>query len=818
MCCSRKQKTNTQREEINKLGKLTRLTETELIELKTRFARMSQGSNFVTKFQFRDNLGLLGMGTMLHLSDRIFHIMDDDKDGKIRFEDFALYFDKVSHGDAREKAEISFKLIDKNKVGSFTSAEFNDTMQGVINSWIAMTGQNLTSETKKQIDKRIKLIFQTMDVDKADKVTLQQYQDSVVADPALLEIFDFARRGVTLETIDFSIQQQARYVQNIEKKLDQLLEFMKQDNKKQDKELPHFVQGTTEQEQKLRNSQVENLHSPIVSLFKYESEENNHNNNNINNNNNDQGNNKFFTSEQFASFNNNHSNELSIEHLRNDQNQDFSFYGQYKPKTKQKALFQQIPQKQIEGDNSEPLEEDQFNQTDQSFEIDNQKNLFNQYVDQMSADQLKEKYKSMITCVQEISKEVQRLREVIDQNQVKQQKMDIIDQINEQRIHTIINIPRKQSSIKNQKQTKKPKISVSFGHENFNLVLNMMIGIQMAVSSINIADDYEVGPKDFKLKYYFELLPRRAQGDKSSFKVCQFFDYAPRVFNSIRTIYGIDNHQYLKSIGPESILQSLIKGDLSCLQELTSTGKSGSFFYYTADGQFTLKTIHHQEFRFLKQIMRNYYYHIKNYPETLIIKLFGMHKIGIKYQTMLREKVIYFVIMSNVFSTHQEINIRYDLKGSTYGRYTFDNDPTVARKDLNFLADIEKNIKLNINKNKSMLFFNQLEKDCKFFEENDIIDYSLLLGLHVKGNKQLDNESSVYSENPQYDNFSKMVTIDNQYTLHIGIIDILTNFSTKKKLEFLSKRVIYGPTISAIPPRDYAERFLKFLKDHLFAN
>ena len=49
-----------------------------------------------------------------------------------------------------------------------------------------------------------------------------------------------------------------------------------------------------------------------------------------------------------------------------------------------------------------------------------------------------------------------------------------------------------------------------------------------------------------------------------------------------------------------------------------------------------------------------------------------MHKIGIKYQTMLREKVIYFVIMSNVFSTNHEINIRYDLKGSTYGRFTYD--------------------------------------------------------------------------------------------------------------------------------------------------
>ena len=74
---------------------------------------------------------------------------------------------------------------------------------------------------------------------------------------------------------------------------------------------------------------------------------------------------------------------------------------------------------------------------------------------------------------------------------------------------------------------KKPKISVAFGHENFNLVLNMMIGIQMAVKSINTADDYVIGAKDFKLKYYFELLPRRAGSEKSTFKVCKFYDYAP---------------------------------------------------------------------------------------------------------------------------------------------------------------------------------------------------------------------------------------------------------------------------------------------------
>ena len=51
---------------------------------------------------------------------------------------------------------------------------------------------------------------------------------------------------------------------------------------------------------------------------------------------------------------------------------------------------------------------------------------------------------------------------------------------------------------------------VFFGDDNWNLVLNMMIGIQMAVTSVRgyqemIYDE----PKDFNLKYYFELASRK---------------------------------------------------------------------------------------------------------------------------------------------------------------------------------------------------------------------------------------------------------------------------------------------------------------------
>jgi 1-phosphatidylinositol-4-phosphate 5-kinase len=51
---------------------------------------------------------------------------------------------------------------------------------------------------------------------------------------------------------------------------------------------------------------------------------------------------------------------------------------------------------------------------------------------------------------------------------------------------------------------------IFLGDDNWNLVLNMMIGIQMAVRSVRGFQEMICEqPKDFGLKYYFELVPRR---------------------------------------------------------------------------------------------------------------------------------------------------------------------------------------------------------------------------------------------------------------------------------------------------------------------
>ena len=83
--------------------------------------------------------------------------------------------------------------------------------------------------------------------------------------------------------------------------------------------------------------------------------------------------------------------------------------------------------------------------------------------------------------------------------------------------------------------------------------------------------------------YYFYF--RRSETDKQgNFKICKFFDYAPHVFNEIRNLFGISKESYLRSVGPENLISNLLKGNLNTLRELVSSGKSGSFFYYSADG------------------------------------------------------------------------------------------------------------------------------------------------------------------------------------------------------------------------------------------
>jgi 1-phosphatidylinositol-4-phosphate 5-kinase len=91
------------------------------------------------------------------------------------------------------------------------------------------------------------------------------------------------------------------------------------------------------------------------------------------------------------------------------------------------------------------------------------------------------------------------------------------------------------------------------GHENFNLVCNIMMGIKKAIDSTLDIALLEVTDKEYYIRCKYEIAPYRINA-KDNIKACTFYDYAPQIFASIRKTSGIKKDTYSNSLGPDNIL------------------------------------------------------------------------------------------------------------------------------------------------------------------------------------------------------------------------------------------------------------------------
>lgn len=129
----------------------------------------------------------------------------------------------------------------------------------------------------------------------------------------------------------------------------------------------------------------------------------------------------------------------------------------------------------------------------------------------------------------------------------------------------------------------------------------------------------------------------------------------------------MEKDTYIQSISPRDFITEIMVSSKTIIEELCSTGKSGSLFYYTKDGKIILKTLPLREYRFLKRILPSYYKHIMNNKFTLLPKFLGCYEL-IKQQRGGDTQRFYFITMDNIFNTPREIHKRFDLKGSKVGR------------------------------------------------------------------------------------------------------------------------------------------------------
>ncbi|KAJ8449781.1 hypothetical protein Cgig2_001437 [Carnegiea gigantea] len=395
------------------------------------------------------------------------------------------------------------------------------------------------------------------------------------------------------------------------------------------------------------------------------------------------------------------------------------------------------------------------------------------------------------------------------------------------------------------KAGKKPGEIITKGHKNYELMLNLQLGIRHAVGRPAPQINLDLKPSAFdpKEKVWTRFPP---EGSKHTppHNTCEFKwkDYCPLVFRALRKLFKVDAADYMLSIcGNEA------------LRELSSPGKSGSFFYLSSDDRYMIKTIKKAEAKVFIRMLSAYYNHVRAFENTLVTKFFGLHCVKL---TGTIQKKVRFIIMGNLMCTEYTIHRRFDLKGSSLGRSTdkpeeeLDASTTLKDLDLNFIFRLQKSWFQELCR--------QVDKDCELLEQERIMDYSMLVGIHFReASKAGDlipsgSRTPVGYDDPESEQgLSAMdqLPVDAAWWASIklginmparverairimdgesqgmeptgefydvimffGIIDILQDYDISKKLEHAYKSMQYDATsISAVDPKLYSKRFRDFI-------
>ncbi|XP_073045901.1 phosphatidylinositol 4-phosphate 5-kinase 5-like [Primulina eburnea] len=400
------------------------------------------------------------------------------------------------------------------------------------------------------------------------------------------------------------------------------------------------------------------------------------------------------------------------------------------------------------------------------------------------------------------------------------------------------------------KVVKRQGETICKGHRNYDLMLNLQLGIRHSVGRPGPPPSLDLKPSAFdpKEKYWTKFPP---EGSKITppHQSCEFRwkDYCPKVFRTLRMLFKVDAADYMLSIC----------GD-DALRELSSPGKSGSFFYLTNDDRYMIKTMKKAEVKVLLRMLNAYYNHVRAFENTLVTKYFGLHCVKLNGPA---QKKVRFIIMGNLFCSEYMIHRRYDLKGSTFGRLT--DKPESEIDATTTLKDLDLNFIFRLQKTWFQEFRRQADKDCEFLEQERIMDYSLLVGLHFieasnddhtpsGARTPVDNGGSetesvprlsradvdqlfldpegwasiklginmpVRVERTERRNDGEVQLVGEptgeyyDVIMFFGIIDILQDYDITKKLEHAYKSIQYDPnSISAVDPRQYSRRF----RDYIF--
>ncbi|KAJ8513864.1 hypothetical protein OPV22_004298 [Ensete ventricosum] len=323
----------------------------------------------------------------------------------------------------------------------------------------------------------------------------------------------------------------------------------------------------------------------------------------------------------------------------------------------------------------------------------------------------------------------------------------------------------------------------------------------------------------------------------------EWTDYSTAVFRKLQEFEDIDINGYIDVIRGHETLRHL------------SNKKRVSSLHLSSDNRFALKIISKSHMKVLLEILPKYYHHVKKYNNTLLTKFCGLHVVQPQ-----GGKKVRFVVTRNLLHSDLKIHKHFVLRDSPNSHHVH----KMGDEDLNMTFHLHTSLRHKL--------LTQLKQDCNFLEEVGIMQYSLLLGMHIcpapfeavlqvhhssansagadECDKSSDGAESEHSHADQSfpsdsDSTSSCPTETegilgvrmparavgsrkkesnlapthaagknqlNNVFLFFGVIDILQQYSMLKHMEHVIKSLhADSPSVTGLNPRAYSNHFQEYL-------
>lgn len=143
----------------------------------------------------------------------------------------------------------------------------------------------------------------------------------------------------------------------------------------------------------------------------------------------------------------------------------------------------------------------------------------------------------------------------------------------------------------------------------------------------------------------------------------EVIEYMPDVFAYLRAADGIDEQAIRKSLSPKLNRDNVFKAG-------ESQGKSGSFFFFSHDKNFIIKTMTDSDLKTWLNLAPAYFNHLSHKPNSLLARNYGVFTV--KMEDI---EPVHLILMGNSKrSNDKNLDCVFDLKGSMINRIVKGNN------------------------------------------------------------------------------------------------------------------------------------------------